>query len=130
MLTLSSTVRIYLAPGVTDMRKAFDGLAAATKSVIGEDPLCGHLFVFCNRRRDRLKILWWDRSGFCLFAKRLERGTFAWPETKPEPRDRLEMTREELMLLLGGLDFQKTRRRRWLDHRPSATRPARCSKTL
>jgi len=111
------------------MRKAFDGLAAAAKAVIGEDPLSGHLFVFCNRRRDRLKILWWDHSGFCLFAKRLERGTFAWPAAKPEPRYPLEMRREELMLLLGGLDLERTRRRRWLDHRPSAMRRPLLSKS-
>jgi transposase len=116
VLTLSPTVRIYLAPGATDMRKAFDGLAAATKSVIGEDPLSGHLFVFCNRRRDRIKILWWDRSGFCLFAKRLEKGTFRWPDLAPSRATRVEMTREELMLLLGGIDLRRAKRRRWLEH--------------
>jgi len=116
VLTLSPSVRIYLAPGVTDMRKSFDGLAGLARDVVGEDPLSGHLFVFCNRRRDRLKILYWDRSGFCLFAKRLEKGTFAWPELTTESR-RMEMTSEQLMMLVGGIDLRSTRRRRWLDHR-------------
>jgi len=116
VLTLSPSVRIYLAPGVTDMRKSFDGLAGLARDVVGEDPLSGHLFVFCNRRRDRLKILYWDRSGFCLFAKRLEKGTFAWPELATESR-RMEMTSEQLMMLVGGIDLRSTRRRRWLDHR-------------
>lgn len=115
MLTLSPTVRIYLASGITDMRKSFDGLAGLARDVIGEDPLSGHLFVFCNRRRDRLKILYWDRSGFCLFAKRLEKGTFAWPESKD--RTRVELTAEQLVMLIGGIDLGATRRRRWLDHR-------------
>ena len=115
MLTLSPTVRIYLASGITDMRKSFDGLAGLARDVIGEDPLSGHLFVFCNRRRDRLKVLYWDRSGFCLFAKRLERGTFAWPDSNG--RTRVELTAEQLVMLIGGIDLGATRRRRWLDHR-------------
>lgn len=115
MLTLSPTVRIYLASGITDMRKSFDGLAGLARDVIGEDPLSGHLFVFCNRRRDRLKLIYWDRSGFCLFAKRLEKGTFAWPESKGLAR--IEMTAEQLVMLIGGIDLGATRRRRWLDHR-------------
>jgi transposase len=113
VLALNANVKVYFAPGVTDMRKSFDGLAACTRQVIGGDPLSGHLFVFCNRRRDRLKILYWDRAGYCLFAKRLEKGTFAWPS---ERRPSFEMKPEELMLLIGGMDVAKTTRRRWLDY--------------
>jgi len=118
MLALSINVKVYFAPGVTDMRKSFDGLAACTRQIIGEDPLSGHMFVFCNRRRDRLKILYWDRAGYCLFAKRLEKGTFSWPNEAQ--RSGFEMTREELLLLIGGLDVATTRRRRWLDHKKSS----------
>lgn len=115
MLTLPPTVRVFLAPGVTDMRKSFDGLAAATSQVIRKNPLSGHVFVFCNRRRHLIKILLWDGSGYCLFAKRLERGTFAWPSI----RDPREMRGEELSLLLGGIDLGRTKRRRWFDRRPT-----------
>ncbi len=114
MLTLPSTVRVFLAPGATDMRKSFDGLAAATRKVIRKDPLCGHVFVFCNRRRHILKILIWDGSGFLVLAKRLERGTFAWPTSST----RVELRREELALLLGGIDLRETRPRAWYERRP------------
>jgi transposase len=107
-------MRIFLAPGATDMRKQFDGLAAAARSVVRQDPLSGAAFVFCNRRRHLLKILLWDTSGWCLFAKRLERGTFAWPEGT----DPVEMRSEELALLLGGIDLDFTRRRCWYERRP------------
>ena len=79
MLSLPTSVRIYLARGATDMRKSIDGLSAVTTQVLEQDPFSGHLFVFCNRRRDRIKILYWEQSGFWLLHKRLEKGTFAWP---------------------------------------------------
>lgn len=110
MLSFPPSVRIVLAAGVTDMRKSFDGLAAATREVIGEDPLSGHVFVFCNRRRDRLKLLVWDRSGFWVFAKRLEQGTFAWPERSDATR--IEMSTRELMCLLEGIDISAVKLRR------------------
>ena len=99
------------------MRKSFDGLAASAKQVIRKDPLSGHVFVFCNRRRHIIKVLLWDGSGFWVFAKRLERGTFAWPFL----REPVEMRGEELSLLLGGIDLRGTRRRRWFDRRPTGT---------
>ena len=117
MLTLSPSVRIFLAPGVTDMRKSFDTLAALARDGIGEDPLSGSLFVFCNRRRDRLKILYWDRSGYVLFAKRLEKGTFSWPAAKGQSK--IEFTSAELSMLIGGLDLRSSRKRPWIDYRSS-----------
>ena len=79
MLTLSPAVRIYLATGATDLRRSIDGLSALVRERLALDPLSGHLFLFRNRRGDRLKILAWDRSGFWILYKRLEQGTFAWP---------------------------------------------------
>lgn len=110
MLTLPENVKVFLAVGVTDMRKSFDTLAGLVRNQIQEDPLSGHLFVFCNRRRDRLKILLWESSGFWLFAKRLERGTFAWPAAGGV---KVRYTPAQLALLLGGLDVAQTRRRCW-----------------
>jgi len=110
VLTLPPSVRIFLAPGPTDLRKSFDGLSGLARNALQQDPLSGHLFVFCNRRRDRLKILYFDGSGLWVFAKRLERGTFAWPQQAQGP---LELRSSELALLLGGIDLRHTRRRRW-----------------
>ena len=112
MLSFPASVRIYIAPGVTDMRKSFDGLCAVTKSVLDEDPFSGHVFAFCNRRRDRLKLLLWDRHGFWVFAKRLEEGTFAWPSA-PEDRKSLLVTTRELMCAIEGLEprFMSRRKR-------------------
>jgi transposase len=117
MLTLPSTVRVFLALGATDMRNSFDGLAGLVRGVLGEDPVSGHLFVFCNRRRDRLKVLYFDGTGLWVFAKRLEKGTFAWPESGEATR--VEMRTSELALLLGGVDLTATRRRRWYERKPA-----------
>ena len=112
MLTIPAAVKIYVAPGATDMRKAIDGLSALVREALGEDPLSGHLFVFANRRRDRLKILVWDRDGYWVLFKRLEAGTFRWPkdaETAP-----FVMTARDLMLILEGVDLRHaTYRRRY-----------------
>lgn len=116
MLSLPPSVRVFLAVGATDMRKSFDGLAGLVRSSIGGDPLSGHLFAFCNRGRDRLKVLYWDTSGFCLLHKRLERGTFAWPQST-EAASAVELDARELSLLLSGLDLAATRRRRWFERR-------------
>ena len=112
MLTLPATARVYLAAGATDMRKSFDTLAHLVRSVIGENPLSGHLFVFCNNRRNRLKILTWDGSGFWLFSKRLEKGTFAWPTVEPG-ETRIELTASALTLILNGIDVRDARARPW-----------------
>jgi len=110
MLSLSPATRIYVVTGPTDMRKAFNGLTAIVRNHLGRDPLSGHLFVFCNRRRDRLKVLYWDQSGLWVCAKRLEKGTFAWPQNGAHE---LQLTSQELALLLGGLDLKQTKRRAW-----------------
>lgn len=113
MLTISPAVRIYLATGATDMRRSIDGLSALVRERFTLDPLSGHLFLFRNRRGDRLKILAWDRSGFRVLYKRLEQGTFAWPtDVDPGP---VEMRSADLLLLLAGTDLAQTRRRRWYE---------------
>jgi len=120
MLTLPPSVRIYIAPQPVDMRKSFDGLAQATRSVLGRDPMSGYLFVFFNRSRTLTKILFWDRSGFCLFCKRLERGTFHLPEAG-EGQTHIEMEAVELQLLLEGIDLRGAkRRRRWVPEAAAA----------
>lgn len=115
MLSISTRTKIYLVAGVTDMRKAFGGLTAIVRNHLQEDPLSGHVFVFCNRRRDRIKVLFFDRSGLWVCAKRLEKGTFAWPATDAKS---IEMTNEELTLLLSGIDLKDTKRRSWYTRRP------------
>ena len=112
MLTLSPAVRIYLAAGTTDLRRSIDGLSALVRERFALDPLAGHLFLFRNRRGDRLKILAWDRSGFWILYKRLEQGTFAWPA---EPDGPVEMRSTDLAFLLAGVDIAQTRRRRWYE---------------
>ena len=114
MLTLPPSVRVFLAVGPTDMRRSIDGLAALVRERLGLEPLSGHLFLFRNRRGDRLKILVWDRSGFWVLYKRLEQGSFAWPgaERETEP---VEMRGTDLMLLLSGVDLGGRRRRRWYE---------------
>ena len=108
MLSLTSTVRIFLAAAPADMRKGFDGLAQLVREVIPQDPLSGHLFVFLNKRRDRIKILYWDRDGFALWYKRLEKGTFRFPQAKD---NRVEVTPAEMAAILEGLDLAHARRR-------------------
>jgi len=107
MFGLSAAVRVYLATRPADMRKSFDGLSALT-SGLALDPLSGHLFVFVNKRRDRVKVLYWDRDGLAVWAKRLERGTFRIPVAGA---DRVEMTTAELAALLAGIDLNTARRR-------------------
>jgi len=117
MLTLSPAVRIYLATGATDLRRSIDGLSALVRERFDLDPLSGHLFLFRNRRGDRVKILLWDQSGFWVLYKRLEQGTFAWPSDADDSP--VEMRHRDLLLLLSGVDLASTRRRRWYDRRAS-----------
>ena len=108
MFGLSAAVRVYLATKPADMRKSFDGLAALASTSLALDSLSGHLFVFVNKRRDRIKILYWDRDGMAVWAKRLERGTFRIPAAAS---GRVEMTTAELAALLAGIDLNTARRR-------------------
>ena len=114
MLSLPPTVKIYVAAGAVDLRKGFDGLAAATRQIIRQDPLSGHLFCFINRRRDRAKILVWDRTGYWLLYKRLEKGRFHLPFEPASGAQHIELEATELALLLEGIDLRGARRRpRW-----------------
>ena len=105
----SSGKRVYLACGKTDMRKSINGLAAIVESSFKLDPFDGALFVFCNRNRDRVKILEWDSDGFWLYFKRLEKGRFRWPE--PGEDATMTLTGEELSILLGGAKVELKIRR-------------------
>jgi transposase len=113
MIQLPASVRVYLCMAACDMRRSFDGLAALVRSQMELDPLGGHLYVFGSRRKDRLKILYWDRDGFVVWAKRLEEGTYALPFSE-SGEARREITAQELAALLSGIDLnQATRRRRY-----------------
>jgi len=110
-LDASSELRIWLCLGPTDMRCGFDRLASLAEHVTGQDPLSGHLFVFRNRRGDRLKILYWDRDGFVLFYKRLEEGRFKLPRLpRHDPPRSLRLRPSELAMLLDGIDLSSVKR--------------------
>jgi transposase len=111
MLTLGSTGRIWVCAQAVDGRKSFDGLSAIVTSHLGRDPLSGDLFVFRNRRGDRLKILAWQGDGFALYVRRLERGTFAFPSTAVDVNAAVSVTATELAMILGGVDWTRTKRR-------------------
>ncbi|MFP4500186.1 MAG: IS66 family insertion sequence element accessory protein TnpB [Candidatus Hydrogenedentota bacterium] len=110
MLSLPPSVRIFVCLQPADMRRSFDGLSAMVSQVLMEDPQSGHLFVFRNRRGDRMKILYWDRDGFALWYKRLEKGTFRFPSVLFG--DKLEWTPAELALVLEGIDVREARRQK------------------
>ena len=112
MFGLTTATRVFAATGATDMRTGFDGLFGLVRDVPGEDPLSGHLFLFANRDRTRIKILVWDGSGLWVCAKRLEKGRFAWP-LAGEGCKRIAMRGEELTMLLSGIDLRQTKPRKW-----------------
>jgi len=109
VLNLPPSVRIFVCTKPVDMRFAFDKLAMLAETVIKEDPFSGHLFVFFNKRRDRVKILFWDRTGMVLYYKRLEAGTFRIPQSESAG---MEMTSSRLLLILEGIDLDKYRQRK------------------
>ena len=108
-------VRVFLCTSPTDMRKGFDTLAVLVRDGLGYDPLSGHLFLFIGRRRDRLKILYWDRDGYALWYKRLEQGTFRMPMAKPDAAS-IELKASELAMLLEGIDLRSIKRRKRFRH--------------
>lgn len=110
MLTLPPSVRIFVGVAPVDMRRSFDALAGLASQVVGQDPRSGHLFVFVGRSRDRVKILFWDRSGFCLFYKRLEKGVFRLPVV-PKDTTAIELAAADLALILEGIDLTASSRR-------------------
>jgi transposase len=104
MLTFSSAQHVYLASGSTDLRKSIDGLAALVQERFGLNPFTSSLFVFCNRERNKLKLLYWDHNGFWLFYRRLERGTFQWPTNREQA---ITVSARELRWLLDGLSLNQ-----------------------
>lgn len=104
MIGLPAGTRIWLAAGVTDMRKGMDGLAALAQTVLEQEPFAGHVFVFRGRRGDLVKLVWFDGDGLCLFAKRLERGRFVWPQASSGA---VALTAAQLSMLLEGIDWRR-----------------------
>jgi len=110
MLSIPSNATIYMAVEPCDMRKSFDGLLGLVTAVFQQSVFDGHLFLFVNRRRDRMKILWWDQDGLAIWMKRLERGTYETPAHDPQAKQ-IRMTASELSLLLSGIDLSSVKRR-------------------
>jgi transposase len=103
VIGLPAGTRVWLAAGLTDMRRGFDGLAASVQSALTQDPFSGHVFVFRGKRGDIVKLLWWDGQGMCLFAKRLEKGRFIWPQADSGS---VSLTPAQLSMLLEGIDWR------------------------
>ena len=113
MIALPGSVRVYLCLQPCDMRKSFDGLHQLVRESLGLDAFAGHLFVFANKRKDRVKVIYWDRDGFAIWQKRLEEGSYAIP-FEGEPNAHHEITCAELGALLSGIDLEHaTRRKRY-----------------
>jgi len=102
-----SALTIYIRPGRTDMRKQIDGLADLVAQDMGRQPLSGDLFLFCGRDMTMIKGLYWDRNGFCLWTKRVERGSFPWPRQNEDGAQAVVLSRSELAMILDGIDFRK-----------------------
>jgi transposase len=111
MLTFHPSVRVFVHTQPTDLRKSFDGLAGLVTSAFSQDPTSGHLFLFFSRRRDRLKIVYWDRDGLAIWYKRLETGSYQLPAAAPDTLA-IEMTSTELALILSGIDLSSARQRK------------------
>lgn len=107
MIAAPPGVHIWLVAGVTDMRKGFDGLSVLVQTQLRKDPFAGQLFVFRSRRGDRIKVLWWDGDGLCLYAKRLEKGHFVWPKAK---EGCVSLSAAQLSMLLEGIDWRRPAR--------------------
>ncbi len=110
MIHPTGATRVFVVCGVTDMRKSFNSLYAIVEHQLHKDPQSGHLFAFCNRRRNRLKVLCWDGSGLWVCAKRLEKGAFSWPTSRDTCTT---ISAESWAMLLGGLEYSRTRAKKW-----------------
>jgi transposase len=116
VIGIGYATRIYLAVEATDMRKGFEGLSGLVREKLRADPFSGHLFLFCNRPRTRLKVMYWDGNGLWVCAKRLERGRFSWPVLKSEQAGlgaAVTISQEDLAMLIGGIEMTRTRRKQW-----------------
>jgi transposase len=119
MFSIGPATKVYVATGASDMRKGFEGLHGLVRDELGRDPLSGHLFLFANKTRTRVKILFWDGSGLWVCAKRLEKGRFHWPEAAGQAS--VTIRHEELAMLLSGIDLKQARPRRgWLRKQSAA----------
>ena len=107
MIVVPSGAQVWLAAGITDMRRGLTGLSALVQTALSDNPYGGHVFVFRGRRGDLIKVLWWDGDGLCLFAKRLERGKFVWPRAE---NGTVALTRAQLSMLLEGIDWRRPAR--------------------
>lgn len=104
MITLPAGTQVWIAAGITDLRRGFTGLSALVQTKLEQDPFGGQVFVFRGRRGDLIKVLWWDGDGLCLFAKRMERGRFVWPHAT---EGTVALTRAQLSMLLEGIDWRR-----------------------
>jgi transposase len=127
MFGLGTATRIYVATGATDMRLGFNGLYGLVANRLGSDPLSGHLYLFANSRRDRMKVLFFDGSGLWVCAKRMEGGRLRWPEPLSS-EDKVQLSQQEFALLVGGIDLLQTRPRKWY-RKAIAEEPSKSSAT-
>lgn len=122
MIALPPQIRVVLYRKPTDMRKSFHGLVALTQAELKQDPLSGSLFVFLNRRRDRIKILYWGQTGFCIWYQQLQKGTYQIPDHAAlAKQEALEVTRSQLSLILDGIDLSSARQRPRFQLQPDAS---------
>ena len=122
MIALPLQIRVFLYRQPTDMRKSFHGLVALTESALRQDPLSGSFFVFVNRRRDRIKILYWGQTGYCIWYQQLQRGTYQLPKhDELDGAEAIEMTRTQLSLILDGIDLASVRQRKRFERQCQAT---------
>jgi transposase len=122
MIALPPQIRVFLYRQPTDMRRSFHGLVALTESALRQDPLSGSFFVFVNRRRDRIKILYWGQTGYCIWYQQLQRGTYQLPKhDELDGAEAIEMTRTQLSLILDGIDLASVRQRKRFERQRQAT---------
>ncbi len=127
MFGVGAATRIYLAPGATDMRKSFDGLYGLVRDQLLCDPLSGHLFLFSNAKRNRLKVIFFDGTGLWVCSKRIEKGRVHWPVVDRAQR-KVVLSQEQFTMLVGGIDLTQTRERKWF-RRPIVDESSESRKT-